>query len=336
MINVVIDCFGGDLGVKATVPGGLDAIKKFGDLNVFFTGKKEEIEKEIEKISLTGKQKSRVFIEDAPNVVDMNEAPTVAIRRTDTSLAAAIAKVKEEGVDGVISLGSTGAVLTGAVLKIGRIRGVMRPACCPVLPTMNKGLVGVCDSGANAECKPEYLRQFAVMGSRYMECCYGVKNPRVALLNIGTEEEKGDELHKEAYALLKNTDGINFVGNMESRDLLSGKYDLVVCDGFSGNVLLKSTEGACLEMLKMLKREMTSSLKNKIGALFLKKSIMKQKEYMDYRNYGGAVLLGTKKLVVKCHGNGDEKSVYKCVEQIYLMAKNGVNERIASSLPHFE
>ena len=336
MVKIVIDCYGGDSGQRVTVPGGLDAIKKYNDLSIVFTGKKDEIEREMESIPLTEDEKARVSIADAPNVVDMNEAPTVAIRRTDTSLAAAISAVKQDDADGMISLGSTGAVLTGAVLKIGRIRGVMRPACCPVLPTMNKGLVGVCDSGANAECKPEYLRQFAVMGSRYMECCYGVKNPRVALLNIGTEEEKGDELHKEAYVLLKNTDGINFVGNMESRDLLSGKYDLVVCDGFSGNVLLKATEGACLEMLKMLKREMTSSLKNKIGALFLKKSIMAQKEFMDYRNYGGAVLLGTKKLVVKCHGNGDRKSVFKCAEQIYLMTKSGVNERIASDLTRFE
>lgn len=332
MIKIIVDCYGGDHSPSANVEGAIAALKRFNDLSVVFTGKQEEINAEIARLCVDGSVKERISVVNAEGVVGCDEKPTEAIRRTDTSLYAAIEEVKKDGAAGMLTLGSTGAALAGAVLKIGRIKGVKRPAFCPTLPTMKGGLVGVCDSGANAECLPEYLKQFAIMGSRYMEGAYGVKNPRVALLNIGVEAEKGDELHKRAYELIGSTEGINFVGNMESRDLLSGKYDLVVCDGFSGNVLIKSTEGACLEMLKMLKTEMTSSLKNKIGALFLKKSIMAKKDYMDYRNYGGAVMLGTKKLVVKCHGNGNAKSVEKCAEQVYNMAKSGVNELIAEDL----
>ena len=213
-----------------------------------------------------------------------------------------------------------------------RIKGVKRPAFCPLLPTMNHGIVGVCDSGANVDCTPLYLQQFAIMGSLYMEKAYGIKSPKTALLNVGTEEEKGDLLRKETYQLLKETPSVNFVGNMESRDLLSGSYDLVVCDGFSGNVLIKSTEGACLELLKLLKSTFMASFKNKLGALLLKKDIMNIKSFMDYNNYGGAVLLGCSKTIVKGHGSSKAAAVYNCVKQAYNMEKNNLCEAISEEI----
>ena len=197
---------------------------------------------------------------------------------------------------------------------------------------MNGGMVGVCDSGANVDITPKLLQQFAVMGSLYLQCAYGVERPRVAMLNIGTEAEKGDELRKAAYPLLKETPGIHFVGNMESRDLLTGQYDLVVCDGFSGNVLIKSTEGACLEMLKKLKTDIYSRTLYKLGALLMKRMFAEEKRFMDYRNYGGSVLLGCKKIVVKGHGSSNDAAVAKCIEQAYRMQTASMTEKLREAI----
>jgi len=235
-------------------------------------------------------------------------------------------------VEALISIGSTGALVAGATLRLGRIRGIRRPAFCPILPTMQGGIVGVCDSGANVDIQPEQLQQFAVMGSRYLECAFGIQSPRVALLNIGVETEKGDDLRKTAFPLLQNTPGVNFVGNMESRDLLSGNYDLVVCDGFAGNVLIKTTEGTALELMKKLKRDIYEKSVYKLGALLLKPVFRKEKDFFDYQNYGGSVLLGCEKLVVKGHGSSGPKAVSKCIEQAWRMAESGMNRRIAASV----
>ena len=236
----------------------------------------------------------------------------------------------------MVSVGSTGALVSAAMLRVGRLKGVIRPAFCPILPTMNGGIVGVCDSGANVDVSPLHLVQNAIMASLYLENVYDVKNPRVALLNIGTEEEKGDDLRKKAFQMLKETEGINFVGNMESRDLLTGKYDVVVCDGFSGNVLIKSTEGACLEMLKKLKKDIASRLINKIGALFMYKMFMQEKAFMDYQNYGGSVLLGTSKVVIKGHGSSKAIAIEKCIEQAYKMELSEMSEKIEKALEKYE
>ncbi|MBO4573335.1 MAG: phosphate acyltransferase PlsX [Clostridia bacterium] len=333
MIKIVVDCYGGDYSPSANVEGAVEALGSHEDLSLVLTGDEQEINKELSRFNY---DKARITVVNAPKVISHEVKPTVAIKDAETSMAKAMEIVrKEDDVAGLVSLGSTGALLAGAFLKVGRLKNVLRPAFCPILPTMDGKGVGICDSGANAECTPDYLKQFAIMGSKYLEITYGFKSPRVALLNIGTEEDKGDRLRLEAYELLKNTECINFVGNMESRNLLTGELDLVVCDGFSGNVLLKSTEGACLEMLKMLKRTFTSSLKNKIGALFLKKSILKTKDFMDYRNYGGAVMLGTKKIVVKCHGNGVAKTVANCIDQAYKMQAGGLNEAIEKALEQY-
>lgn len=318
MVKILVDCFGGDHSPEANVEGSLSALERFPDLSLILSGDQEVIRRLLE-----GKKydADRLSILHAPDVIDCNEKPTDAIRlKKESSMMKAIRVLREDdSVGGMVSVGSTGALVAAATLRVGRLRSVIRPAFCPILPTMNGGIVGICDSGANVDITPEYLVQFAVMGSLYLKNVYGIDNPRVALLNIGAEEEKGDALRKEAYALLKNTPHINFVGNMESRDLLSGRYDLVVCDGFSGNVLIKSTEGACLEMLKKLKTDISASLINKIGALFMYKMFMKEKQFMDYQNYGGSVLLGTAKTIVKGHGSSKAVAIDKCIEQAYRM-----------------
>lgn len=330
MIKIVLDCFGGDFSPSANVQGAVEYLKENKDVYIILTGKEEVLKKELENYTY---DKSRLEIQNADDVISLEEKPTEAIRRPNTSMIRAIDIVRQDdSVAGMVSLGSTGALLAGAFLRVGRLKNVLRPAFCPILPTLYGGHVAICDSGANAECTPQYLRQFAVMGSRYLEAMYGIKNPKVGLLNIGVEKEKGDRMHQEAYELLENTEIINFQGNMESRELLTGKFDLIVCDGFSGNVLIKSTEGACLEMMKMLKRTMTSSLKNKIGALFLKGAITKQKDLMDYHNYGGAVMLGAKKIIVKSHGNSNATAVKKSLEQVYTLQMGNINSKIEEDL----
>lgn len=331
MIKIVVDAFGGDNSPSVNVEGTVKALGALEDLSVVLVGDENKLADELANKTY---DKNRLTIVHAPDVIDCNDKPTEAIKqKKDSSMVRAyeILKTDPEAV-AMVSLGSTGALLAGAVLRIGRIKGVKRPAFCPILPTMQGGLVGICDSGANVDCDSVYLQQFALMGSLYMKKAYGVENPRVALLNIGVEEEKGDALRKETYGLLNSTEQINFVGNMEARELLHGDVDLVVCDGFSGNVLLKSTEGACLEMMKMLKKTFMSSFSAKLGALLLKKRIYEIKDTMDYNNYGGAVLLGANKTIVKGHGSSKTEAVFQCIKQAYNMEKGNIRSAIAEAI----
>lgn len=332
MLKIIADAMGGDNSPEVNVKGTVKALNKIKDLKVTLVGDENQLAQLLtqEKYDL-----NRLEILHASEVISCNDKPTEAIKtKKDSSMSKAFELLRTDNeARAVVSLGSTGALLAGTVLRVGRIRGVKRPAFCPILPTMIQGkIVGICDSGANVDCDPVYLQQFAIMGSLYMTKAYGVENPKVALLNIGVEEEKGDALRKETYQLLKNTTGINFVGNMEARDLLSGEVDLVVCDGFSGNVLLKSTEGACLELMRLLKKSMMANLKSKIGALLIKKELYKVKDLMDYNNYGGAVLLGASKTVVKGHGSSKAEAVYQCIKQAYNMEANNLCEAIAEEI----
>ncbi len=284
---------------------------------------------------------SRVEILHAPQVIGCDERPTDVIRlKRESSMIKAIRLLRDDdSVAAMVSTGSTGALVAAALTRIGRLRGVIRPAFCPILPTVNGGIVGVCDSGANVEVTPEHLRQFAIMASLYMENVYGVQNPRVALLNVGKEAEKGDDLRQTAYKLLSETSELNFVGNMESRDLLSGSYDVVVCDGFSGNVLIKATEGTAVELLKKLKKDIYSSWVYKLGAAIMAKMFKAEKDFFNYQNYGGSVLLGTSKVVVKGHGSSKAVAVAKCIEQAYKMQTsdlNGKMEEIICKYEHYE
>lgn len=324
MIKLVIDCFGGDHSPQANVAGALEALERLDDLYLILTGDEEKIHAELAGRSY---DTARLEVVHAPDVIGCDEKPTDAIRmKKESSMMRAVYLLRtRDDIAGMVSNGSTGALVAASVLRIGRLDGVIRPAFCPILPSMAGGIVAICDSGANVECNAEELRQFAVMGSLYLSTVYRDKlpqaQPRVALLNVGVEAEKGDSLRREAYALLAEMPDLHFVGNMESRDLLSGNYDLVVCDGFAGNVLIKSTEGACLEMLKLLKKDISSSFRNKIGALILRKMFLREKQLLDYQNYGGSVMLGTQKIVVKGHGSSKQLAVRNCVEQAYRMAK---------------
>lgn len=335
MIKILVDCFGGDHSPQANVDGSLAALASNKDLSLILTGDEAALHKCLEGKSYDA---SRLEIVHAPQVIGCDEKPTDVIRlKKDSSMIKAVRMLRDDdSIAGMVSTGSTGALVAAALTRIGRIPGVIRPAFCPVLPTMNGGVVGICDSGANVEVTAAHLRQFAIMASLYMENVYGVQRPRVALLNVGKEAEKGDDMRREAYRLLQKTDCINFVGNMESRDLLSGNYDVVVCDGFSGNVLVKTTEGTALELLKKLKKEIFSKTLYKLGALLMKRMFSDMKEFMNYQNYGGSVLIGTSKVVVKGHGSSKAVAVEKCIEQAYRMEVSALSSKIENEIMKYE
>ena len=337
MRKIVVDCLGGDKSPDANVEGALLALDRFSELQLTLTGDEAVLNERLEKMR-NGRDLSRVSVVHAPETITGEDKPTDAIRlKKNSSLMTAIRLLREDGsYDGMVSSGATGSIVAASTLRVGRIEGLYRPAFCPVLPTMNGGIVGICDSGANVDCSPLQLQQFALLGSQYLKAVFGIEQPRVALLNIGTETEKGDQLRKETYPLLAGMEDIRFCGNMESRDLLTGKYDLVVCDGFSGNVLVKSTEGACLEMLKMLKRDIYSKKIYKLGALLQKSMFKKEKEFMNYQNYGGSVLLGIRKVIVKGHGSSNATSIAKCVEQAVRMADHDYAGRMEVLLAKYE
>ncbi len=330
-MKIIVDAFGGDNAPAEIVNASLLALYNHRDLKITLVGKADVIQD-----NLQGKKydQARLDIVDAREVISCDESPVEAIRtKRDSSIVRGIELLKEkpDEYSGFISAGSTGAILSAAVLKLGRIKGVVRPALAPLLPTVKGTPVMLVDAGANVDVKPVNLVQFAVLGNTYMQKVMGIKKPRVALLNVGTEEAKGNELVKETYPLLKQLD-INFVGNMEGRDLLSGNCDIVVADGFSGNVLLKSTEGACKLLMKEIKKIMLGSIRGKIGALFLKKPLKKLAKQFDYESLGGSVLLGTKGLVVKAHGSSKAKEFLYTIEQLLDVAKTSITKDIETNI----
>jgi glycerol-3-phosphate acyltransferase PlsX len=335
MIKILVDCFGGDHCPEAPVEGALASLAKNPDLSVILTGDESILRKCLEGKAYDA---SRLEIVDAPEVIGCDEKPTdvVRLKRNSSMMKGIILLRDRDDIAAMVSTGSTGALVTGALVRLGRIPGVIRPAFCPLLPTMNGGIVGVCDSGANVEVTSAHLRQFAIMASLYMENVYGVKTPRVALLNVGKEAEKGDDMRRETYRLLQETPSVNFVGNMESRDLLSGSYDVVVADGFSGNVLVKTTEGTALELLKKIKKDIFSRWIYKLGALLMSRMFKEEKEFMNYQNYGGSVLLGTSKVVVKGHGSSKAVAVEKCIEQAYKMEVSRLSGKIETEIGKYE
>ncbi len=335
MIKILVDCFGGDHCPEAPVNGALAALRVNPDLQLLLTGDETLLKKELE-----GKEydAARLEIIHAPEVIGCDEKPTdvVRLKRNSSMMKAIILLRDRDDIAAMVSTGSTGALVTGALVRLGRIPGVIRPAFCPILPTMNGGIVGICDSGANVEVTSAHLRQFAIMATLYLENVYGIKKPRTALLNVGKEAEKGDDLRREAYKLLQETESLHFVGNMESRDLLSGNYDVVVADGFSGNVLVKATEGTALELLKKIKKDIYSRTLYKMGALLMSRMFKEEKAFMNYQNYGGSVLLGTSKVVVKGHGSSKAVAVEKCIEQAYKMEVSRLSGKIETEIAKYE
>lgn len=328
-MKVVVDAFGGDYAPQEIVAGSIKALQNNQDLNLVLVGDKDKISDILQQLVFMS---DRLEIVHAPDVVGMDEVPTIAIRTKKTSSIVVAYDYLKQNEDAValVSAGSTGATLTGAVLKLGRIKNISRPALAPVLPTINDGGVMLLDCGANAECKPENLLHFAIMGNEYMRAT-GIKKPRVGLLNIGTEEEKGNELTKQTYALLKESD-LKFIGNVESRDILRGNVDVVVADGFSGNICLKTIEGTAEILFGELKDITKKSLKTKIGALMLKKDLYGIKKKYDYKRFGGAPLLGVNKVVIKCHGNSKADTIASAIEQAFVLGKNKLIEKVEKAV----
>ena len=328
MKKIVVDAFGGDHAPLEIVEGALLAIQKHKDIEIILCGKEDKI-REI----LNGRNE-RIEIVDASQVITNDDHPTDAIRhKKDSSLVKAYDILKErEDVIGLVSAGSTGAVLAGAIMKIGRIRGISRPALAPILPTKKDSDVIIIDSGANIDCKPINLLHFALMGSAYYSIIYDVPKPRVALLNNGTEEEKGNELAKEAHALLK-TAPINFIGNREGGDFMSRDVDVMVADGFAGNALLKGTEGAVKAVMSVLKKSIKSHFWSMIGAVFMKKTFKDIKNRVDIQSrHGGSPLLGCKKLIVKNHGACMRNNILSSIEQTVLLYEKKLNQKIEDAI----
>lgn len=332
MNKILIDAFGGDNAPEAIIEGSILALKERGDFIAVFVGKEEKIKEELSKYSF---DENRVEIINATEVITCEEEPTVAIRRKpDSSICVAINKLRtDEQMKAFVSAGSTGAVLVGATLKLGRINGVNRPALTTTLPTVIRDKRTVfLDTGANADCKPINLTQFALMGSEYAKIAFGNKNPKVGLLSNGTEDEKGNALNHEVFPLLKEMQDINFIGNVEARDILTGDVDVVVADGFAGNVAIKSMEGAVQSILKLIKEGVGASFKNKIGGLLLKDMFKDLKNRLDYNAQGGAVLLGANKLVVKSHGSSGADTIKASINMAVDMANANLTETIKEKI----
>ncbi len=333
MMKIAVDAFGGDTSPFSQIKGGIDFLNETKDVGLVFTGDKETLERELSKYKYDS---SRVFIEHAPEVISNEEAPTTAIRaKKDSSMVKAFDLLKEDAeVAGMISSGSTGAVLTGSVLKVGRINGVLRPALAPLLPTRGGGRVCLIDCGANIDSRPDFLVQFTLMAVCYMRSVYGIQNPRVGLVSVGVEDHKGNALTKEVFEQLKKLP-INFKGNMEARDALTGEYDILVADGFVGNVLLKSVEGTAQMVMGELKSAIMASASAKFGALFMKKAFRKLKKSMDYNAYGGAPFLGINKVVVKAHGAANPEAVSAALRQVKKMIDADLAGGIKEELEKF-
>ena len=326
--KIIIDAMGGDNAPEAIIDGAFDAMSARDDFDVIFVGK-EDILKEL----TAGKgYADRFEIVHASETIEMAESPVQAIRtKKNSSMVVGLNLLKDKKGDGFFTAGSTGACIAGGTLIAKRIKGVERAALAPINPTA-KGPVLLIDCGANVDCRAEQLRQFGQMGSVYMELMTGTPSPRVGLINNGAEEEKGCALTKEAYGLLKQTEGINFVGNIEGRDIMLGAADVVVCDGFVGNIVMKFLEGMGKAMIMMLKEELMSSTRTKLGAALAKPAFKSFSKKMDYREYGGSLLLGVNGVVVKGHGSSDAKAVKNAVFQCVDFCESGVVEKITEKI----
>lgn len=331
-MKVIVDAFGGDYSPQETVLGAIDALEKKKNLHVVLCGDEGKIREVLRDVKY---DESRVEFLDAPDVITNDDVPTTAIKtKKDSSLVKGLEKLaSDDDAMAFVSTGATGAVLVGAYMKIGRIKGVSRPALAPALPTVKGTPVILCDCGANVDCKPLNLLHFAIMASAFSTALTGEVKPVVGLLSNGVEEKKGNELNRESFDLLKSSPYIDFKGNCEARDLLSGDFDVVVADGFNGNIALKSAEGTANAIFSILMEGVKNGgLRAKLGALMLKPVLRGVKHRLDYNNQGGACFLGLNKVVVKAHGASKRKSVCASILQARTLAKSGVVEKIRASV----
>ena len=332
-MRILIDAMGGDHAPEAIVRGAIDAAAEFG-AQIVLVGRGEAILKSLSALGLDTLPKG-VEVANADDVVDMCDDPATVIRaRPDSSMVVGLRMLAEGAGDAFISAGSTGALLSAATLIVKRVKGVRRAALCPEIPTKT-GSALLIDCGANAECTPEFLAQFAVLGSIYAQKVQGKERPRVALLNIGAEESKGGALQKEAFSLLRQADDlgvIRFVGNMEARDVFQDTVDVVVADGFSGNVLLKTIEGTASFMSGMLKELFLRSALTKLAAVICRGGIRAFKSKLDYREVGGTMLLGISKPVVKAHGSSDARAIRSAVRQAMEAVNGGMADELRTRI----
>lgn len=326
-MRIAIDAMGGDNAPKSNVEGAVLAANKFSDIEIILVGQKEEINKFLPEVV-----PANITIVNASEIINTEDEPVKAVRRKkDSSLVVASYLVKENKADAVISAGNTGALMTAGLLIAGRMSGIERPALASVLPTGGDNGVLLLDMGANMDPSPEQLCQYALMGKVYAEQVLNINNPRVGLLNVGTEETKGNDLMKKTFPLFKEL-SINFVGNIEARDIPAGICDVLVCDGFSGNVILKLTEGLASSIFKILKIEFTRNALSKFGALMLKPAFKNIKKRMDYTEVGGAPLLGVNGAFIKAHGSSNAKAIMNAIRQARLFIKGQVKEKIEKQL----
>lgn len=333
-MKIILDAMGGDNAPQAPVLGAIEAAKAFGS-QITLVGKGEEILEVMRKNGIDTLPEG-MEIANADDVVDMHDDPATVVRkRKNSSMMVGLRMLAEGQGDAFVSAGSTGALLSGATLVVKRVKGIRRAAMGPAMPNKTGGKTVICDCGANAECTPEFLLQFGVVGSLFARKSLGVENPKVGLLNIGTEDSKGTSLQKDAYALLKQAGDqglINFVGNVEGRDVPLGAVDVVVCDGFAGNVLLKSIEGTAMFMGSLMSKMFKKSVLSKVAAALVMKDIKAFKKLLDYREIGGTQFLGIKKPVIKAHGSSDELAFRNAIRQAEEAAKADFSAELEEKL----
>lgn len=327
-MRIFLDAMGGDNAPQAPVAGAIEALRKFPQLEITLAGDPAAL---TPLLTACDDVRSRLTVLDAPEVITNHESPVMGVRRkTKSATVMGMLQVRDKEADGFVSAGSTGAVLAGGMFRLGRIPGIERPALAPLLPN-GKGNFLLIDCGANVDCQPDWLNQFAVMGSAYMESVMGMKNPRVGLINIGAESEKGNALVKAVYPLMEKAP-YNFVGNVEARDITGDQADVLVCDGFSGNLVLKFMEGVAGTLMHMIKKELLADTRSKLGALLAKPAFKRVAKTMDYTEVGGAPLLGVQGAVVKAHGSSDGHAIACAIGQCVKMIKGNVVELISANL----
>lgn len=330
-MRVVIDAMGGDFGPEVTVAGALQAAEELG-VHVILTGVEDVIHQEIKR---QGRKIDALTVVHCSEVIENHDKPSVALRqKKNSSMSVAFKMVKEGEADAVISAGNTGALLAGGLFILGRIKGISRPALAVPFPTP-KGVSLLVDAGANADCKPQHLLDFARMGKSYMQTMAGIDNPRICLVNVGTEAEKGNELSKSAYELL-NQSNIGFAGNIEARDIPAGEADVIVCDGFTGNIILKLYEGVAQTFGDSLKKELTRTMVRKVGALLVKSGLKDFKKQFDYAEHGGVPFLGVNGLLIKAHGSSNAKAIKNAVRQAKISYEKQLVNHIISQLPEMK
>ncbi|WP_178043663.1 phosphate acyltransferase PlsX [Luxibacter massiliensis] len=327
--RVALDAMGGDNAPAGIVQGAVEAVREREDIKILLTGQEDLLKKTLSEYTYPQEQ---IEVVHASEVIETAEPPVMAIRRKkDSSIVVAMNLVKKGQADAFVSAGSSGAILVGGQVLVGRIKGVERPPLAPLIPTA-KGVSLLIDCGANVDARPSHLVQFARMGSIYMEHIMGKKNPTVGIVNIGAEEEKGNALVKETFPLLKACEDIRFVGSVEARDIPSGAVDVVVCEAFVGNVILKLYEGVGGTLIQKIKGSMMTSLRSKIGALLVKPALKATLKDFDASEYGGAPLLGLNGLVVKVHGNSTSKEVRNSIIQCVTFKEQQINEKIKAAI----